>query len=235
MRLTREDVLKQIEARSLDFRGADLSGANLIGADLSGANLIGANLIGADLSGADMRWANLREAKLHRADLSVAELIGADLIGAELIGSNLTGTDLYGAELTGANLFGADLRGADLRGTNLSGATGLLDPAEWIKETFEVDSEYVYAYKAFGRWHQPPKQWTIESGSVISENVDPDRTNDCSYGINVSTLGWCRHNTKGQPFWKVRIKMIDLINSVVPYNTDGRFRVGRCELMEIVT
>ena len=189
MKLTRDDVLKQIEAGDLDFSGADLFGAKLIEADL--------------------RWAKLTGAKLT----------GAKLTGANLSGADLTGTDLTEAELNDANL---------------SGAIGLLDPAEWIKETFEVDSEYVYAYKAFGRWHQPPKQWTIESGSVISENVDPDRTNDCSYGINVSTLGWCRHNTKGQPLWKVRIRLIDLAHSCVPYNTDGRFRVGRCELMEVV-
>ena len=48
---------------------ANLSGADLSGADLSGANLWGADLSGADLSGADLWGADLREANLREVKI----------------------------------------------------------------------------------------------------------------------------------------------------------------------
>ena len=76
-----------------DLRKADLREANLRRADLQQANLRGAHLQGADLQGADLRGAHLRGAHLQGADLQEADLQGADLWEANLRGADLRGAD----------------------------------------------------------------------------------------------------------------------------------------------
>ena len=149
------------------------------------------------------------------------------------------------ANLSGANLSGADLRranlpGADLWRANLSGAGGLLNPIEYIRENFEVltdDNGVVigfYAYKSFGLHYPVADKWVIEPGSIIEEVVNPNRTDDCGCGVNVATKGWVQKKSRGSDFWKVLISGLDMLSVVVPYNTDGKIRVGRCQLIKIV-
>ncbi len=199
-----------------NFSGANLCDADLRCAHLYGADLYGANLYGADLYGADLRGANLR---------------GADLRGAHLYGADLRGAHLYGANLYGANLYGADLRGA-----NLSGVQGLLDAIEWLEANFEKDDLGYIVYKTFNENYTVPDYWTIAPGAILSEEVNFDRTNTCACGINVATLDWVKINSEtNADIWKCRIRFLWLISAVVPYHTDGKFRVGRLELLEQVS
>ena len=213
---------------------ADLMRANLMRADLRGANLSGANLSGANLSDADLRFANLRFANLGGANLMRADLSDADLRGANLSGANLSDADLSGADLMRANLMRADLRGA-----NLSGAKGLLNPIEWLTANFEqeldVDGDMsIVAYKTFGSTKPSPDGWKIKAGSIIEEVVDPLPTTDCGCGINVATLEWCKNNIlRDKDIWKLHIKLVWLISAVVPYHTDGKWRVGKARLVEV--
>ena len=182
--------------------------------DFRKANLSDANLRNADLSGADLSNANLRNANLSDADLS-----DADLSGANLRNANLSRADLSKAYLTGADLSDADL----------SGAVGLIDPVDWITQ-LEHTPDGVIAYKAFGINFPAPDRWVIHAGAVISEVVNPLPTMDCACGVNVA-----RHDWEGLPktgVWKVLIRWDWLPSVVVPYNTDGKFRCGRCELVE---
>ena len=184
------------------------------------ANLSDADLSDADLSDADLRGANLR---------------GANLRGANLRGANLSDADLSDADLRGANLRGANLSDADLRGANLSRAEGLLSAIDYLLNHFERTDEGFIAYKTFGGEYNPPEKWVLQPGSVITENVNFDRTRECGCGINVAPIDWVRryYGHKGD-IWKVLIRFEWLAGVCVPYYTDGKIRCERVELVEVV-
>ena len=206
----------------LESRGENGEKANLSGANLSKANLSGANLSGANLSKADLRWANL----------SGANLSGANLSGANLSEANLRWANLRWANLSGANLSGANLRWANLSEADLSGATGLFDAIEWLKQIERTDDGLI-VYKSFNAHYPPNPDWVIAAGSVLTENVNPCPTEDCGCGINVATLEWAQKNTSNT-IWKCLIRWPWLAGVVVPYNTDGKFRTARVELIETI-
>ena len=218
-----------------DLTHSNLEGANLRGANLRRAGLEGANLHGANLRGADLRGADLRGANLKGADLRGADLRGANLGGANLAGADLKGADLKGADLEGANLADANLADANLGRADLSGVRGLLDPAEYMAATFERDAQgrgYI-AYKAFGLHYPQPSHWVIEPGSVISEVVNPDRATGCGSGVNVGTRAWVASDY-AQSIWRVLIRWEWLPGVVVPFDSGGKVRCSKVELLEEV-
>jgi len=245
--------LRNVDLRSADLRGANLRGANLEGADLEGANLRGASLRDASLEGADLGGANLQGASLSRANLEgatlqdanlgYANLRGANLRGVDLQDANLRGVDLRGVDLQDANLRGANLgyadlrdanlEGATLRGANLSGTKGLLSPTHYLSEHFESTPDGIIAYKQFGLSFDSPVAWCQEQGAIITENCNPERATECGSGVNVGTLDWIRKNgKKDKPVWKVLIRWEWAVGVVIPFNTDGKIRCEKCELVE---
>jgi hypothetical protein len=229
--MTADQLKAVLDAHALWLKGegagqrANLHEADLRGADLREADLSEADLRGADLSGANLSGANLRWADLHEADLR-----GADLSGANLSGANLRWADLSGADLSGANLSGANLSGA-----HLSGAQGIFDPCAWLAANCKRVRGGIEAYKTFGLYNQPPESWKQEPGAEISEVVNPNPTDDCGCGVNVATLDWVRRNNdEDLPIWKVLVKWEWMVGAVVPYGTDGKFRVPRAKLVEVV-
>jgi uncharacterized protein YjbI with pentapeptide repeats len=214
--MTADHLKAVLDAHALWLKGEGAGQmANLREAYLHGAYLRGANLRGADLSGADLRW--------------------ADLSGADLRWANLRWANLRGADLSGADLRGADLREANLRGADLSGAQGIFDPCAWIAANCKRVRGGIEAYKIFGLYNQPPESWKQEPGAEISEVVNPNPTDDCGSGVNVATLDWVRrHNDEDLPIWKVLVKWEWMVGAVVPYATDGKFRVPRAKLVEVV-
>lgn len=224
-----------------NLRGADLHGANLSGADLRCADLRGAALYGADLIDADLRCANLRGAALGGADLIYADLRDTDLRDTDLHDAALGGADLRDADLRdaylrGADLSGASLGGADLRRADLSGAKGLLLAADYMCAHFERTPDGYIAYKIFDGEYAVPESWKLESGSVITENVNFNRTTECGCGINVAPLEWEKrnHDHETHDIWKVLIRWEWLCGVCVPYNTTGKIRCERVELVEKV-
>ena len=177
--------------------------------------LSGANLSGADLSDANLRCANLSDADLSDADLRRADLSDADLSDA----------DLRRADLSDANLSDADLRRADL-----SGSKGLLDAINYMEAHFERTDEGYIVYKTFGENYSAPKLWKIEPGEIIEETVNCDRTTECGCGINVAPLEWVRRNGRNQPY-KLLIRWEWLPGVVVPYNTDGKIRCSKAQII----
>lgn len=89
------------------------------------------------------------------------------------------------------------------------------------------------AYKTFGDMYSPPTKWKLKKGSVITENVNFNRTNDCGCGINVATLEWVKKYFKGK-IWKVLIRWEWLAGVCVPYNSEGKIRCECVELIEII-
>ena len=197
------------------------------------AKFIRADLRGIDLRGVDLRAAVLRGADLKRANLRGAILSGADFTVANLEGADLRGADLRGAILREANVEGTDFEEASLEGIDLSRAKNMPSTIGFIKENFEFTNEGIIAYKTFGGSFNPPGDWRIEKGSIISENVNFCRTESCGCGINVAPLGWVYQHYEGE-IWKVLIRWEWLAGVCVPYNTDGKIRCERVELIEVV-
>ena len=152
---------------------------------------------------------------------------------ANLSGADLSEANLSEADLSGANLSRADLSGANLSGADLSEANGLLSACNYLDAHFERTDDGYIAYKVFGGTYNPPEKWKIEPGSVIEENVNPNRTNTCGCGINVAPLAWVMSHYCGT-IWKILIRWEWLPGVVVPYNTDGKIRCERVELVEAI-
>mgnify|MGYP002560428289 CR=1 FL=1 len=172
--------------------------------------------------------ANLHGAYLGCANLSDTDLHGANLHGAYLGCANLSNTDLHGADLSGANL-----SGADLKGTNLSGAKGVLSAIDYMQSSFERTNDGYIVYKIFSGQYASPEDWEIRPGSVLTENVNFDRTAECGCGINVAPLEWVRKHYDGE-IWRCLIRWEWLPGVCVPYNTNGKIRCERVELLEVV-
>ncbi len=185
-------------------------------------------LRGADLRRANLSYADLSDADLRRANLSYANLRGADLSDADLRRANLSD-----ANLRGADLGGADLSDADLRRANLSGSHGLLDAINFMEAHFERTDEGYIVYKSFGENYTAPETWKIEPGSIIKETVNCDRTTERGCGINVVPLEWVRREGCNQPY-KLLIRWEWLLGVVVPYNTDGKIRCSKAQILEAV-
>ena len=145
----------------------------------------------------------------------------------------LSDADLRRANLSDADLSDADLRRANLRRANLSGSKGLLDAINYMEAHFERTEEGYIVYKSFGEDYTSPKTWKIESGSIIEETVNCDRTTECGCGINVAPLEWVRKHVSHQPY-KLLIRWEWLPGVVVPYNTDGKIRCSKAQIIEAV-
>ena len=176
----------------------------------------------------------LKESKAKAAEyLSGANLRRADLSGADLSGADLSGADLSDANLSGADLRRANLRRADLSGADLSGSQGLLDAINFMEAHFERTDDGYIVYKSFNSSYDAPDRWKIEPGEVIEEVVNPDRTRECGCGINVAPLEWVRNDNYNQPY-KLLIRWEWLPGVVVPYNTDGKIRCSKAQILEAV-
>ena len=205
------DVLGGVKA---NLSNTDLSNANLGCVTLNGADLNSADLSNTDLNGANLSYANLRYAKLNGADLRYAKLIGADLSYSDL-------SDVY-------------LGDTFLSGADLSGAKGIVSTIDFMKTHFEQTDEGYIAYKTFNEVYSSPTQWDISPSSILTENVNFDRFRGCGCGINVATLEWIQNNCSNRTIWKVLIRWEWLCGICVPYNSDGKIRCERVELIEIV-
>ena len=183
------------------------------GCGLAAANLSGAVLSHANLVGAGLSKANLRSADLFRANLEGADLSGAELQKANLIWANLTAV-------------------------NLSQAKGLLVASEWLLRNFKHNKEGIYVYKAFGDTYYD--QFWDRKQKVITEIVNPNRTDDCGCGINFATKEWIWGNfEKGirenkVEVWLCLIEWEWMADVVVPYNTNGKARCGELKKIKKV-
>lgn len=137
------------------------------------------------------------------------------------------------ADLRGIDLRNLDLRYANLYGANLSGTKGLVIPSEYIAQHFERVEDGYIGYKTFGGKYPPPVRWAIKPGEIITETVNPNRTDNCGSGINIAPMDWVKGHYKGD-IWQVLIRWGWLADVVVPYNTDGKIRCGKAELVKIV-
>ena len=102
-----------------------------------------------------------------------------------------------------------------------------------MEANFERTDEGYIVYKSFNENYSAPDSWKIEPGEIIEETVNCDRTTECGCGINVAPLEWVRRNGRNQPY-KLLIRWEWLPGVVVPYNTDGKIRCSKAQILEAV-
>ena len=225
----RNEDLRYANLSGTDLRNTDLRGANLYNADLHSADLRGASLYNINLSYTNLSYVNLSYVNLYLTNLSYANLSYANLSYA-----NLSYADLHSADLYCANLENINLNGTTLHFTNLSGAKNLFNSIDFMEKNFKKSKDGYIAYKCFDGSYSKNNTWKISSGSIINENVNPNRTDECGCGINVAPLQWVQCNYPNKKIWRVLIRWEWLCGVCVPYNTDGKIRCERVELIDIV-
>ena len=136
-----------------------------------------------------------------------------------------------------ADLAGADLTKADLFGANLAGAKGISKIYQSNLSILNNQVNPLRAFKFLDKDMASPindKKITYEVGKEYAKKVNKDKKEVCGAGLNVATLEWCiRENTlgKGAVFIEVEFNPKDM---VVPYFSDGKFRVSRFKVVRIV-
>ena len=152
---------------------------------------------------------------------------------ADLRYADLSSANLSFANLRSANLRSADLSFANLSSANLSQSKGLLKAREWIAENFKKTRKGFVVYKKIGNTtYDKPKSWSIEVGAFLEDVVNPHPTEDCGCGVNFGTRQWCENNYSAADLWECLILFEDAPDIVVPYNTDGKARCGRLQLIK---
>lgn len=243
--------LGDAKMQSVDLTGSNLSRSLLGKADLYKAKMADTFLAGAFFCGADLTEADLcravmdetyfvlqtdfTDANLSRANLTDTDMTNAILKDANLSEVNLTNAILEDADLTNAKLIaailtGIDLTGAILKNTNFSGATGLQSPSDYMAEHFEKTEEGYIVYKSFEDYYDVPDYWEIKEGSIITEAVNPNRTEACGCGINVGTINWVTRCSDNR-IYKLLIRWEWLTDVVVPLNTNGKTRCGKAMIL----
>ncbi len=77
---------------------------------------------------------------------------------------------------------------------------------------------------------------TYVTGKTYKEEVDTNRKEDCGVGLNIATLGWCLRETQGnlKDFKYIEVSF-DPKDLVIPYFTDGKFRVSELKVERKLT
>lgn len=211
----------------------DLTGAEMRRAYFDKANLYRAKMANAIMEGAYFREADLTEADLRHAYMNNIILTSAILRKANLTDARLEDADLTNANLKAAILTGSSLKDAIMRYTNLSGAVGLPTVSDYMAEHFERTEEGYIVYKSFSQYYDAPDYWKIKKGSIITEAVNPNRTETCGCGINVGTLNWVTECSDDQ-IYKLLIRWEWLGDTIVPYNSTGKIRCGKAMILGAV-
>ena len=187
-----------------------------------------------DLSGANLYHANLRHADLCYAKLSDTNLSCANLYHANLRHADLCYADLSDANLSCANLRHANLSCANLSCANLSRIKINYNPIDYLNKNFEKTNEGYIVYKTFSEYYPKPNYWSIKENIIIEEiGINTNLSNKCGSGINVATLDWVLKETNEQ-IWKCLIKFEWACSIFVPYDTDGKIRCSKLQILEKV-
>ena len=170
--------------------------------------------------------------------IALSSFINCNFINCNFNYANLTNSSFIDCIFKNTSLIDANLLGA-----NFSGSSGLLDPYKWLKKNFEFTRNGIIVYKVFGLYNKKNNKWITRPGSIIEEEINFNRTNNCGCGINVATLDWIKKepiyigkkiNGLDLDIWKLIIPPDGIFSICVPYNTDGKFRCGKAKLLEIV-
>lgn len=189
------------------------------------------------IQGAVSQYREIRNLDLTRCQLTSSSFNYISFADCTFRDCVLDGTTFQNCYFSGTSFPGCSLDNVTLehvRGLNLSGAK-LTTMEQRLDRMFEKDKYGYIAYKVFGMYFAPPASWEIKPGSIITEAVSRELTEDCSYGVNVGTARWILRNTAGNvDVWKVRIRFPWIADLIVPNNTEGKVRCAKVELLRTV-
>jgi hypothetical protein len=164
---------------------------------------------------------------------------GANLRGANLSGANLRRADLIDADLSNSDLSNSDLSGANLSSSDLSGAKNIFSAGAWFSGNFKKndDNTGFVVYKGIGKTcYAIPAHWVISEGSFIEEIANPVVTVECGCGVNFGTLEYIReYHADAEQIWECLLLFEDMAGLIVPWNTDGKCRCERLQLVKQIT
>lgn len=142
--------------------------------------------------------------------------------------------NLSSANLCYANLSSANLSYADLCYANLSEAKNIITMADWFDKTFKHNTKGYIVYKAIGNTsYTPREEWKIKAGEYLTENVNRNSYDLCGCGVNFGTLEFIKQNYRdAKEIWECLIEYKDLVDTIVPINSDGKARTSRLKLIK---
>ena len=187
-----------------------------------------------------VREAVKNDANLSYADLRYADLRSANLLSADLLSANLRYADLSYADLLSVDLRSADLRSANLRYADLLSAKNInMYYATDLSSLLTNQPNRLIAYKYLTKTMQSPihdKKITYKIGEEYSEEIDDNRLDDCGEGLNIASLEWCLKETQGDLDDYIYVEVsFDPKDVVVPYFSDGKFRVSKLKVEKKLT
>ena len=118
----------------------------------------------------------------------------------------------------------------------LEKVTGIKSSIDFLKNNFEFTEDGLIAYKTFNQCYKTPEDWIIKPGSILTSPCSSDRNETCAYGINIAPLEWVKDfsSQRKLTIYKVLIRWEWLAGVVVPYDSDGKIRCERCEIISPV-
>jgi len=199
----------------------------------------GSNWANVTMVQTSMNDAVLTSSRPTDTSFTGASLDSVTFIGADLTGANFGDVTMRTVSFARANLNKVYVEGWQEINTDTSGATGLFDAHEWMKEHFKWDDLKGWTvYKAIGEtefgW---PRYWASPSpGVILKENVDWNPTNTCGCGVNFGTRDFCERNYghRRVQIWECHIPPMYACSIVVPFGSYGKARCGHLVLDEIV-
>lgn len=119
-------------------------------------------------------------------------------------------------------------------GVSFNYCDGLFDVDQWIENNLEKHKNGYIVYKRIGEGtpFKSPKNWKIEKNSILTAEVNREVTAQCGAGVNCGTKDWVLINYRKNSLWKCLIKWEWVHNMIVPWNTDGKIRCGKLQLLK---
>jgi hypothetical protein len=181
-----------------------------------------------------------KKSKPNTVSFDKVDLDDSNWDESEILFNVFENSTLKNATMTNLRFIRSGLRRVSLIGTNFSGSSGFLDPIEYIDANFCEDASGLIVYKIFGDYHKPNPKWIIKEDSIITDIVNPDRTDYHGCGIHVGSEKWLanyirtntdpKHGRGVKDIWECYIRREWFPGIVVPYETDGEIRTSRLQL-----
>ena len=250
------------EVYGLDLSCKNLSGMRFINCALyntvfNAAQLHKASFINCDVNNCQFHNTYLDEALIDNCRFNCCDLpeaigilsqvINTTFAKGSLAGSNFhfatfrdcefSSTNLSEVNFGAANLINNSLSQCNITGANLSGVEGLPTAKQFLSQ-FDHDELGILVYRVCAErvFRYAPPHWKFAPGEFLTETCNPDRTTDCSSGVHFATLNWIKISvipkSPDDVVWLCRIRWEDLADVTVPYNTNGKARCARLELLE---
>lgn len=233
------------ELDKVEFIDCDLSDSRFWIAKITNLNISSCNLDSSSFMESKIQYSrfqstsmimtNFEKSKMKDVVFNTVNLTDSKWNKSELTSILFMHSVLKRARLKQVKFVKPLFRDVNLSETNFSGSTGLLDPISYIYENFEGNNFGIIVYKIFGLYHDPNPEWIIKEDSIITENVNPDRTCGVACGINIGSKKWLLSNsynilTDQKDIWQCFIRNEWFPGIVVPYEDDGQIRTSRLQL-----